>query len=65
LDTLLNMLMLVSLGHNMGGAGHLARARIQPDRTRCHSRETRAFGPNVHGMTQLRSVFAFSEVKNA
>jgi hypothetical protein len=44
------------------------QARRQQRRTRCHSRETQVpveKTANFHGMTQLRSVFAVSEVKNA
>ena len=50
----------------MGGAGHLTQARNPHHRTRCHSKETRLWGRmDCLGMTQLRSVFAGSEVKNA
>jgi hypothetical protein len=47
---------------NMGDAGHPARARINITE---HDAIPEKFSPNLSGMTQLRSVFVFSEVENA
>jgi len=44
------------------GAGHLTQARIELTE---HDAIPGKFGLNSSGMTQLRSVIAYSEVKNA